>query len=128
MPQGSVIGNHQEIELVTPDVRASSLFSWWSISSCQTPMCCLAAGKLNQMTKNKVNLVQAAPVPTDGEIELAVGRLSPNWTRVAPRPRNSGTSCILQSLAHGRSHAVVREIKRSPRRLGSSINSGGGLS
>jgi hypothetical protein len=30
MPQGSVIGNHHEIELVTPDVRASSLFfSWW---------------------------------------------------------------------------------------------------
>jgi hypothetical protein len=26
MPQGSVIGNHQEIELVKPDVRASSLF------------------------------------------------------------------------------------------------------
>jgi hypothetical protein len=27
MPQGSVSGNHDEIELVTPDVRASSLFS-----------------------------------------------------------------------------------------------------
>jgi hypothetical protein len=26
MPQGSVIGNHHEIELVRPDVRASSLF------------------------------------------------------------------------------------------------------
>jgi hypothetical protein len=29
MPQGSVIGNHHEIELVRPDVRASSLFSFW---------------------------------------------------------------------------------------------------
>jgi hypothetical protein len=26
MPQGSVIGNHHEIELVKADVRASSLF------------------------------------------------------------------------------------------------------
>ena len=26
MPQGSVIGNHHEVELVRPDVRASSLF------------------------------------------------------------------------------------------------------
>jgi hypothetical protein len=48
---------------------------------------------------------------TDGEIELAVERLSPNWTRVVPRPHTGGTSYILPSLAHGRSHAVVLEIK-----------------
>jgi hypothetical protein len=72
------------------------------------------------MTKNKENFVRADRAPTDGEIELAVGRLSPNWTRAAPRPRTGGTSYILQSLAHGRSHAVVLEIKRSPRRLGGS--------
>jgi hypothetical protein len=72
------------------------------------------------MTKNKENFVRADLAPTDGEIELAVERLSPNWTRAVPRPRTGGTSYILQSLAHGRSHAVVLEIKRSPRRLGDS--------
>jgi hypothetical protein len=72
------------------------------------------------MTKNKENFVPADRAPTDGEIDLAVERLSPNWTRAAARPRTGGTSYILQSLAHGRSHAVVLEIKRSPRRLGDS--------
>ena len=70
------------------------------------------------MTKNKENFVQTYREPADGEIESAVERLSSNWTRAVPRPRTGGTSYILQSLAHGRSHAVVLEIKRSPRRLG----------
>jgi hypothetical protein len=70
------------------------------------------------MTKNKENFVRADRAPTDGEIELAVERLSPNWARAAPRPRTGGISYILQSLAHGRSHAVVLEIKCSHRRLG----------
>ena len=72
------------------------------------------------MTKNKENFARADWAPTDGEIELAVERLSPNWARAAPRSRTGGISYILQSLAHGRSHAVVLEIKRSPRRLGDS--------
>ena len=72
------------------------------------------------MTENKENFVRADRAPTDVEIELAVERLSPNWARAAPRPRTGGKSYILQSLAHGRSHAVVLEIKRSPRRLGDS--------
>ena len=72
------------------------------------------------MIKNKENLARTNPVPTDAEIESAVERLGPNWTRVVPRPRTGGASHILQSLAHGRSHAVVLEIKRSHRRLGGS--------
>jgi hypothetical protein len=72
------------------------------------------------MTENKEKFVRADRVPTNGEIELAVEQLSPNWTSPAPRPRTGGTSYILQSLAHGRSHAVVLEIKRPPRRLGDS--------
>jgi hypothetical protein len=72
------------------------------------------------MTKNKENFGRRHRPPADGEIELAVERLSSNWTRAVPRPRSGGTSYILQSLAHGRSHAVVLEIKRSPRRLGES--------
>jgi hypothetical protein len=72
------------------------------------------------MTENKENFVRADRVPTNGEIELAVERLSPNWARAAPRPRTGGISYILQNLAHGRSHAVVLEIKHSPRRLGDS--------
>jgi hypothetical protein len=72
------------------------------------------------MIKNKENLARANPVPTDVEIDLAVERLSPNWTRAVPRQRTEGASHILQSLAHGRSHAVVLEIKRSLRRLGGS--------
>jgi hypothetical protein len=72
------------------------------------------------MTKNKESFVRANPVPTDVEIESAVERLSPNWTRAVPRPRTGSASHILQRLAHGRSHAVVLEIKRSPRRLGGS--------
>jgi hypothetical protein len=72
------------------------------------------------MTKNKENFVRADRAPTDREIDLAVERLNPNWAHAAPRPRTGGTSHILQSLAHGRSHAVVLEIKRSPRRLGDS--------
>jgi hypothetical protein len=70
------------------------------------------------MTQTGENFVPADRRPTDDEIELAVERLGPNWTRAAPRPRTGGTSYILQSLAHGRSHAVVLEIKRSPRLLG----------
>jgi hypothetical protein len=70
------------------------------------------------MTKNKENFVRADRVPTDGEIELAVDRMSPNWTRAVPRPRTGGTNYILQRLAHGRTHAVVLQIKRSPRQLG----------
>jgi hypothetical protein len=66
------------------------------------------------MTENKEKFVRADRVPTNGEIELALERLSPNWARAAPRPRTGGISYILQSLAHGRSHAVVLEIKRSP--------------
>jgi hypothetical protein len=72
------------------------------------------------MTQNRENFVPADRALADGEIELAVERLGPNWTRAAPRTRTGGTSYILQSLAHGRSHAVVLEIKRSPRRLGDS--------
>ena len=70
------------------------------------------------MTKNKENFVRADWAPTDVEIELAVERLNPNWARAAPRARTGGKSYIFQSLAHGRSRAVVLEIKRSPRRLG----------
>jgi hypothetical protein len=76
------------------------------------------------MTENK-DFVRADRVPTNGEIELALERLSPNWARAAPRPRTGGISYILQSLAHGRSHAVVLEIKRLPRRLGDSSLRGG---
>ena len=72
---------------------------------------------LNRMIKNKENLERANPVPTDAEINLAVEGLSPNWTRTVPRQRAGGKSHILQSLAHGRSHAVVLEIKRSQHRL-----------
>jgi len=68
------------------------------------------------MRNNKEKFVLADPAPTDAKIELAVKRLKPNWTRVVPRPRTGVASHILQSLAHGRSHAVVLE-KRSPRRL-----------
>jgi len=67
------------------------------------------------MTENREKFVRADRVPTSGEVELALERLSPNWARAAPRPRTGGISYILQSLAHGRSHAVVLEIKRSPR-------------
>jgi hypothetical protein len=70
------------------------------------------------MTKNKGNFVRVDPVPSDAEIELAVARLRPNWTRVVPRPRMGVATQILQSLSHGRSHAVVREIKRLTRRPG----------
>ena len=69
------------------------------------------------MTKNKENFMRAYRQPADGEIELAVKRLSSNWTRPVPRPRTGGTNYILQNLAHDRSHAVVVEIKRMPRRL-----------
>jgi hypothetical protein len=72
---------------------------------------------LDRMIKNKENLGRANPAPTDAEINLAVEGLSPNWTRAVPRQRTGGKSYILQSLAHGRSHAVVLEIKRSLRRL-----------
>jgi hypothetical protein len=35
------------------------------------------------MTENKEKFVRANRVPTNGEIELAVERLSPNWARAA---------------------------------------------
>jgi hypothetical protein len=73
------------------------------------------------MIKNKEDLARINPVPTEVEIESAVGRLNPNWIRVIPRPRTGGASHILQSLAHGRSHSVVLEIKRSHRRPGGSL-------
>jgi hypothetical protein len=66
--------------------------------------------------ENKENFAQTKPVPTDLEVDSAVQRLSPNWTRPPPRPGSGHTSRILQSLAHGRSHSVVVETKRSPRR------------
>jgi hypothetical protein len=69
------------------------------------------------MIKNKENFARINPVPTDMDIESAVERLGPNWTRISPRPRTGDASHILQSLAHGRSHTVVLEIKRSHRRL-----------
>jgi hypothetical protein len=69
------------------------------------------------MITDKEKLARINPVPTDVEIESAVERLGTNWTRVVPRPRTGGASHILQSLARGRSHAVVLEIKRSLRRL-----------
>lgn len=72
------------------------------------------------MIKNEENLARTNPVPTDVEIESAVERLGSNWTRAVPRPRTGGFSHILQILAHGRSHAVVLEIKRSHRPLGDS--------
>jgi hypothetical protein len=74
----------------------------------------------NRMIGNKENLARTNPVPTDVEIESAVERLGPNWTRVVPRPRTGGATHILQGLARGRSHAVVLEIKRSYRRLSGS--------
>ena len=43
MPQGSVIGNHHKIELVRPDVRASSLFRSGEPRPVRSSMCCLAA-------------------------------------------------------------------------------------
>ena len=70
------------------------------------------------MIESNEILARTHSVPTDVEIELAVERLGPNWTRVVPRPRTGGASRILQSLAHGRSHTVVLEIKRSLRRGG----------
>jgi len=72
------------------------------------------------MIRNKENLARTYPLPTDVEIESAVQRLGPNWICVVPRPRTRGASHILQKLGHGRSHAVVLEIKRSPRPLGRS--------
>jgi hypothetical protein len=72
---------------------------------------------VNRMIKNKENLVRADSASTGAEIELAVERLSPNWIRAVPRQRTGGASHILQNLARGHAHAVVLEIKRSPRRL-----------
>jgi hypothetical protein len=72
------------------------------------------------MTKNKENFVRVCLAPADVEIESAVERLNTNWSRAVSRPRAGSTSCILQRLAHGRSHEVVLEIKRLPRRLGDS--------
>ncbi len=72
------------------------------------------------MIETKETLARTHSAPTDVEIESAVARLGPNWTRVVPRPRTGGASHIFQSLAHGRSHTVVLEIKPSPRRRGGS--------
>jgi len=70
------------------------------------------------MIKSKDDDVPADPVPTDVEIDSAVERLSPDWARAVPRPHNAGASYVVQRLAHGRSHAVILEIKRSPRKPG----------
>ena len=43
MPQGPVIGNHHEIELVRPDVRALSVFVLVNLVLLDPSMCCLAA-------------------------------------------------------------------------------------
>ncbi len=72
------------------------------------------------MTKSKDDYVPAEPVPTDVEIDSAVERLSPEWARAVARPHNAGASHVIQRLAHGRSHAVTLEIKRSPRKPGRS--------
>jgi hypothetical protein len=71
------------------------------------------------MTRNKESR-RANRLPTNMEIESAVERLGPNWTPAAARLRTGGPSHIFQSLAHGRSHVVALEIKRSPRRIGGS--------
>jgi hypothetical protein len=39
------------------------------------------------MTKNRKNFVRAGRVPTDGEVDLAVKRMSPNWTCAVAPPR-----------------------------------------
>ena len=49
------------------------------------------------MTKNKENFVRADRALTDGEIELAVERLSPNWTRAGPRPRTGGKATFFRA-------------------------------
>jgi len=64
--------------------------------------------------------IPAKLAATDVEIEAAAERLSLKWTPSALRQRPAGTSQILQKLAHGRSHAVALEIKRSQRRVGGS--------
>ena len=55
-------------------------------------------------------------VPTDAEIEAAAERLGPRWLETAARLKAGSVSRIVQSLAHGRSHAVTVEVKRAPRR------------
>jgi hypothetical protein len=58
----------------------------------------------------------AGSLPTDAEIEVAAERLGLNWLQGSSRPYGAGASQIVQSLAHGRAHAVSVEIKRPPRR------------
>ena len=72
------------------------------------------------MFMKETRMESATLVPTDAEIDAAAERLSLTWVRPAPRSYTIGTSQIRQSLAHGRSHPVALEIKRSPRRLGGS--------
>ena len=56
------------------------------------------------------------PVPTDGDIDLAVERLNANWTQTSQRPRNSSGGHVVQTLARGRAHVVTVEVKRPPGR------------
>ena len=56
----------------------------------------------------------AKPASTDHDIDAAAVRLSEQWTR--PGARGRGAGLIVQRLAHGRTHPVTLEIKRSPRR------------
>jgi len=58
----------------------------------------------------------AGSLPTDAEIEVAAERLGLNWLGGSSRAFGAGASKIVQSLAHGRAHAVSVEIKRPPRR------------
>ncbi|MFI5022051.1 MAG: hypothetical protein ACHQRJ_10430 [Alphaproteobacteria bacterium] len=58
----------------------------------------------------------AGSLPTEAEIEVAAERLGLNWLRGSSRAFGGGASQIVQSLAHGRAHAVSVEIKRPPRR------------
>ncbi|MFI4989021.1 MAG: hypothetical protein ACHQF3_16465 [Alphaproteobacteria bacterium] len=59
-------------------------------------------------------------VPSDAEVADAAERLSVSWARTTARPRSAGPGQILQSLAHGRSHVVALEIKRTTRPRGGS--------
>jgi hypothetical protein len=61
---------------------------------------------------------QAGPAPTDAEIASEAERLGANWAAAAARPRAAGAGHILQNLAHGRSHVVTVEVKRTPRQRG----------
>ena len=74
------------------------------------------------VSKALVRIRQIVAVDTRGGSRMRESRTygsergARGWARAAPRPRTGGKSYIIQSLAHGRSHAVVLEIKRSPLR------------